>query len=68
MQRPYADNTSVLAAVQFILNEVKLCGDDAVKSFTKKFEGVDVKNFLVTEEEFVFAQQAVPDELKKQLR
>ncbi len=64
LQRPYADNTSVLAAVESILKEVKQQGDEAVLALTKKFDGVDLKTLLVAEEEFSIAEQRVTDELK----
>lgn len=50
LQRPYVDNTSVWDAVQSILNAVKEHGDEALRSFTKKFDGVELKNFSVSEE------------------
>ena len=51
LQRPYVDNRFVLDSVQQIINAVKQHGDEAVRSFTKKFDGVDLENFLVNEEE-----------------
>ncbi|MES2881715.1 MAG: histidinol dehydrogenase [Bacteroidota bacterium] len=64
LQRPYADNTSVLAAVESILKGVKQQGDEAVLALTKKFDGVDLTTLLVAEEEFAIAEQQVTDELK----
>jgi histidinol dehydrogenase len=45
VQRPYVDNTAIVNAVQVILNAVKQHGDEALWSFTKKFDGVELKNF-----------------------
>ena len=41
LQRPYVDNRSVLESVQQILNAVKQHGDEAVRSFTNKFDFVE---------------------------
>src|SRR6266542_1426254 len=65
LQRPYFDNRSVLESVQQILNAVKQHGDEAIRSFTKKFDGVELENFLVTEEEIKEACDNLPAELKK---
>jgi histidinol dehydrogenase len=40
LQRPYIDNRGVLESVSMILNAVKQHGDEAVRSFSKKFDGV----------------------------
>jgi len=68
LQRPYVDNRSVVESVQQILNAVKEHGDEAVQSFTKKFDGVDIENFRVTETELASAQHKLSDELKAAIR
>jgi histidinol dehydrogenase len=65
LQRPYFDNRSVLESVQQILNAVKQHGDEAIRSFTKKFDGVELEDFLVTEKEIKEACDDLPTELKK---
>jgi histidinol dehydrogenase len=65
LQRPYVDNRSVLESVQQILNAVKQHGDEAVASFTKKFDGVELESFLVSQEEINEACDSLPAELKK---
>jgi len=55
LQRPYVDNRSILESVQQILNAVKQHGDEAVRSFTKKFDGVELENFLVSKNEITDA-------------
>ena len=64
LQRPYYDNSVVLQSVQSILNEVKQNGDAALKSFAQKFDGVQLKNVEVTEEDILNAEAALPEELK----
>lgn len=65
LQRPYVDNRSVMDSVQQILNAVKQHGDEAVRSFTKKFDGVELANFLVSEDEIKQACDNLSAELKK---
>lgn len=68
LQRPYVDNRSVQESVQQILNAVKQHGDEAVRSFTKKFDGVDLENFEVSEEEIKQACERLPSELKSAIQ
>lgn len=65
LQRPYVDNRSVLDSVQQILNAVKQHGDEAIRSFTKKFDGVELENFLVNEDEIREACSNLSPELKQ---
>jgi histidinol dehydrogenase len=64
LQRPYVDNRSVLESVQQILNAVKQHGDEALKSFTKKFDGVELERFRVMEEEIAQAKEQLSKKLK----
>ncbi|HUC80035.1 MAG TPA: histidinol dehydrogenase [Flavisolibacter sp.] len=65
LQRPYADNTSVLQAVEGILSGVKKSGDAALKSFAKKFDGVELPQLQVSEAEIKNAEAGLPQELKE---
>jgi histidinol dehydrogenase len=65
LQRPYVDNRSVMDSVQQILNAVKQHGNEAVRSFTKKFDGVELKDFLVTAKEITEAEKKISPELKE---
>ena len=51
MQRPYADNSSVLQTVQLILDDVKKDGDVALQRLSKKFDSVELTDLQVSEEE-----------------
>lgn len=64
LERPYVDNTAVLASVQQILDEVRTKGDEALRGFAMKFDGVALDNLLVSEEELVAAGNALPEELQ----
>ncbi|MGZ3853889.1 MAG: histidinol dehydrogenase, partial [Flavisolibacter sp.] len=68
LQRPYVDNRSVIESVQQILNAVKEHGDEALKSFTKKFDGNDMEQFHVTEKEFADAKDKLSVELRAAIR
>jgi len=68
LQRPYVDNRSILESVQQILNAVKQHGDEAVRSFTKKFDGVELDNFLVSEKEIKDAEIKLSIEIKNAIR
>ncbi|MEX0722094.1 MAG: histidinol dehydrogenase [Balneolaceae bacterium] len=46
-KRPKIDFTSVYKVVQPILHEVEMNGDEAVKTFTKKFDGVDMNEICL---------------------
>jgi histidinol dehydrogenase len=64
LQRPYVDNRSVLESVEQILNAVRQHGDEAVQSFTKKFDGLETEQFLVSNQEI----EAATHKLSPQLR
>ncbi len=64
LQRPVFDSSLLEKKVGKILNEVKNKGDKAVKKFTEEFDGLKLKNFLVTEKEFKEAEKLLPKELK----
>ena len=64
LQRPYVDNRSVQESVQQILNAVKQHGDEAVRSLTKKFDGVELENFQVSDDEIKQACDKLSSELK----
>jgi histidinol dehydrogenase len=68
LERPYVDNTAVLASVQQILEEIRTNGDKALRAYAQKFDGVVLDSFLVSEEEWVAAGNALPEELKEAMR
>ncbi len=64
LQRPYIDNRAVLESVSAILNAVKQHGDEALRSFSKKFDGVELETFEVPEEDINDAGDLLTTELK----
>lgn len=64
LQRPAFDYKQLESKVSAILENVKLNGDDAVKKYTASFDGVELNEFAVTEEEISAAIAQVDDNLK----
>jgi histidinol dehydrogenase len=68
LRRPYVDNRAVIESVQQILNAVREHGDEALKSFTKKFDGVDVESFLVDPAHITKAADQIDADLETSIR
>ena len=64
LERPYVDNTAVMASVQGILDAVRSKGDEALRDFSKKFDSVELDELQVSEEEIEAAGNVLPNELK----
>src|ERR1700685_828274 len=64
LQRPVFNSSLLEKKVNKILNEVKKKGDKAVKKFTEEFDGLKLKNFSVTANEFEEAEKLLSKELK----
>lgn len=50
--------------VQGVIDEIDARGDEAIREFTARFDGVRLGNFRVSEAEIVAAEQVLDDELK----
>ena len=68
IKRSEQDVNNVLDTVSEILNNVKDNGDDAVKSYTEKFDGVLVENLKVTKDEIKQAYNTLDDSLLTALK
>jgi histidinol dehydrogenase len=68
LERPYVDNTAVLASVQNILESVRTKGDEALRAFAKQFDGVELVNLQVSKEEITAAAGALPKDLKEAIQ
>jgi histidinol dehydrogenase len=64
LKRPYVDNRAVLESVHQILNAVRQHGDEALRSFIKKFDGVEPDQLEVDAAEIENAAAALSPELK----
>ena len=68
IKRSEQDVNNVLDTVSEILNNVKDNGDEAVKSYTEKFDGVSVGDLKVTESEIKEAYDTLDDSLLAALK
>ena len=68
IKRSEQDVNNVLDTVSDILNNVKDNGDDAVKSYTEKFDGVLVDELKVSEDEIKEAYDTLDDSLLSALK
>jgi len=64
-ERPILDQNNLNQTVQAILDDVELNGDKALKSYSKKFDNVELEELLVSKSEIDCANQLVSDELKQ---
>jgi histidinol dehydrogenase len=65
LQRPTIETEDLTATVSAILTDVKLNGDNALRQYTKKFDGVELDEILVLENEFEDAETKISSELKQ---
>ena len=68
LERPYVDNTAVLTSVQGILDAVRSKGDEALRDFSKQFDGVALEELGVSEGEILAAGNSLPNELKEAIQ
>lgn len=64
LERPYIDVSKLNGTVADILDDVRKNGDDAVRRYEAKFDGVSLTSLAVTEEELDSAVNEVSGELK----
>jgi histidinol dehydrogenase len=67
-RRPVTDQASLRKSVKKIMRQVKEKGDKAVRKYTREFDGVKLKSFLVTEKEIRRAGDLVSEALKAAIR
>ena len=64
VKRPAFDSSQLEESVSKILLDIKLNGDEAVKKYALKFDGIELNELLVSEDEIKAAESLVSDELK----
>ncbi|WP_297095902.1 histidinol dehydrogenase [uncultured Draconibacterium sp.] len=64
LKRPLFDVSELYGRVQNILTEIREQGDEKLREYTERFDGVKVDNFEVSEEEIAKAEATVSQELK----
>ena len=65
LQRPTQTVRDIENTVMEVFNEVKRNGDEALKHYTQKFDGVSLDSFLVTDNEIAEAGKKISPELKQ---
>ncbi|WP_111708582.1 histidinol dehydrogenase [Lutibacter citreus] len=66
--RPTQTVEDVEATVTEIFMDVKKNGNESVKKYTSKFDGVQLSNLFVSEEELASSEQLVSEELKEAIQ
>nr|WP_294938112.1 histidinol dehydrogenase [uncultured Flavobacterium sp.] len=64
-ERPVKNLNAINATVKSIFREVKAKGDWTISKYTSYFDGVDLKEFEVSENEILIAENLISDELKE---
>lgn len=68
LQRPTQTVNDIEAIVNEVFNDVKTHGDKAIKSYTAKFDGVDLASNIVTKDELLNANTLVSAKLQKAIQ
>lgn len=68
VRRPAMDTSALMAKVQSILAAVKADGDEALKNYSKQFDGVELDSLIVLEEETQNAEMLISDQLKSAIQ
>ena len=68
LKRPLFDSSKLEAAVSAVLKDIEEQGDDAVRRYTSKFDGVDIDAIQVTDAEIAAAEALVSDDLKNAIQ
>lgn len=64
LRRPVMEAARLDQVVQGVIDEVAARGDEAVRAFTARFDGVELGDFRVSEAEIAAAEQSLDEELK----
>lgn len=67
IKRSRIEIRTALPTVEQIIKDAKERGDEAVRRYTKEFDGVDIEEFKVSKEEFAEAKKRVTKEVKDAL-
>ncbi|MEA3422446.1 MAG: histidinol dehydrogenase [Bacillota bacterium] len=67
IERTQMESEDVIIKVNEIIKDVRENGDKSINKYTLKFDGVDLKNIKVTDEEFKEAKENIDPKLKSSL-
>lgn len=68
LERPTRTVDDIEATVNNIFIDVQKNGDEAIRKYTKQFDGIDLPQFTVSETEIRDAESNVPAELKEAIK
>ncbi|SHJ91484.1 histidinol dehydrogenase [Tangfeifania diversioriginum] len=68
LKRPQFDVSDLHEKVQAVLTDIRQTGDAALRKYTQKFDGVDLEEFKVSDEEMNAAEKQVSSELKEAIQ
>lgn len=68
LKRPTESLSDIRKIVQPIMDEVQSKGDSALKAYTKKFDGIELGNLLVSADEIKSAATKVSDKLQDAIK
>ncbi|WP_299100059.1 histidinol dehydrogenase [uncultured Winogradskyella sp.] len=68
LKRPTQTIGDIEATVKTVFNEIQTNGDSAVEKYTSKFDGVTLKNNIVSKEEIIEAANNVDENLKSAIQ
>src|SRR5574344_449451 len=64
LKRPEFKTEDLNKTVSEVLNSVRQSGDEAVRTFSGKFDRIHIADFLVSEKEMLYAESKIDDKLK----
>lgn len=67
-KRPAINSADLNLIVKDVLENVKIIGDSAIRSYAEKFDGVSLKNLLISEQEISLSKEQVSAELKNAIQ
>ncbi len=68
LNRPVIDYSMLGDTVKGVINDIKENGDEAVRKYTAKFDGVDITDFIVSGKEIKEAEGSLDEGLKSAIR
>lgn len=68
LARPVMDSSTLESKVMAVLQDVRANGDLALRNYTRQFDGVDLEQFAVGQEEITNAATMVSSELKNAIQ
>ena len=67
-KRPEFNSADLSSIVNGIIENVKINGDAAIRSYAEKFDGVSIKNLLTSEKEISQSNEQVSEDLKSAIQ